>query len=164
MRTHYWENKEANFGKPLKNEVKGGAHVTLEIILKKDGKYVLLRRPKGIPRHRNPGYSRSYPNGFLYFCHDLIRYGESVEKCVRRIVRNQAGVGVKSLKIIYIESVVRGDNWAIIPHVIAEISALPKKSRDVSEVVVFGRNNVPEGLAWWSSKDLKEFLRGYNGR
>jgi len=50
---YIWKNKEANFGKPLKYQIKGGAHFTFEIILKWNGKYIALR------------------NVLLYFCHNL---------------------------------------------------------------------------------------------
>ena len=37
---YHWENKEANFGPPIKKQVPGGSHITLEIILKKGNKYI----------------------------------------------------------------------------------------------------------------------------
>ncbi|MBI2057943.1 MAG: hypothetical protein HYT63_03105 [Candidatus Yanofskybacteria bacterium] len=103
---YIWENKEANFGEPLKYQVKGGTHFTFEMILKWDGKYIALRR-QSIPGHEAPPHAEKYPNGLLYFCHNLIQYGESVEQCVKRIVKSQTGVNVKSYKVVDIESSVQ---------------------------------------------------------
>lgn len=92
-----WKNKEANYGPSLEGQVEGGTHVTFEIILKKDDKFIALRRPYGIPGHELPPHAKDHPKGLLYFCHNLIRYGESTEDCVSRIVRDQAGVEVKKM-------------------------------------------------------------------
>jgi len=157
-----WKNKEANFGAPISNQVKGGTHITFEIILKKDGKYIALRRPNGIPEHELPPNAKS--EGSLYFCHNLIRYGESMEDCVERIVKDQAGVSVKNIKVLYIDSEVqeKDDQWAINPTVIADIDDTPKVNNEVTEVIEFDKNNIPEDFAWWSSKELKEFLDDYD--
>ena len=165
MTHHYkWKNKEANFGQPLEEQVPGGMHLTFEIILKKDGKYIALRRPKGIPEHELPPQAKDHPNGLLYFCHNLIRYGESVEDCVERIVQAQAGVGIKSLRVAYIDSSVqdKDDSWAVIPHVIAEVKKIPEVNEKVTKVVVFTKDSIPSDFAWWSKEDLKEFLDEYD--
>ena len=160
---YIFKNKEANFGKPLKNQVKGGTHITCEIILKKDHKYIALRR-QNIPGHESPPHIKNYPNGLLFFCHNLIRYGESLEKCVKRIVKEQTGVNVKKTKVVYIDSNIQNKDkhWAITPHVITELEKIPKPGKygnEIKEVILFTKNNVPNDFAWWSKKDLKEFLR-----
>lgn len=159
-----WKNKEANFGPPIPKEVVGGTHITFEIILKKDKKFVALRRPNAIPEHELPPKAKDYPNGLLYFCHNLIRYGESVEECVKRIVKAQAGVGIKSYDIVDIESVVQAkDNqWSFIPYVVAELETLPEINKLVTEVVTFDVNNVPDEFAWWTKEELSEFLGALN--
>lgn len=104
MNSEYnWKNKEANFGPPIPKQVDGGTHITFEIILKKDGKYIALRRPNAIPGHELPPQTKNYSEALLYFCHNLIRYGELVEDCIGRIVREQAGVVVKSYRIVDID-------------------------------------------------------------
>ena len=163
---YVWENKEANFGKPLKYQVKGGTHFTFEIILKWDGKYIALRR-KSIPGHEAPPHAKKYPNGLLYFCHNLIRYGESVEQCVRRIVKSQTGVSVKSYKVVDIESSVqkKDDQWAIVPLVVAELNIKPKIGsfgNRIIEVVEFTKKNVPADFAWWSKSEVEHFLKRFN--
>lgn len=159
-----WQNKEANFGPPLENQVPGGMHLTFEIILKKDNKYVALRRPAGIPEHELPPSAKNYPNGLLYFCHDLIRYGESVEDCIRRIVKSQSGTDVDSFKVVYIDSLIqdKDNSWAFTPHVIATITDTPKTTSDITEVVIFGNEAIPKDFAWWEHNDLKEFLDEYD--
>ena len=139
-------------------------HLTFEIILKKDGKYIALRRPKGIPEHEWPPHAKEYPNGLLYFCHNLIRYGESIEDCVERIVQSQAGVGVKSCRFVYIDSSVqeKDKSWAVTPHVIAEVTELPKITKEVTEVVLFTTDSIPSDFAWWGKEDLREFLDEYD--
>ena len=163
---YIWKNKEANFGKPLKYGVSGGAHITFEVVLKWSGKYVALRR-HSIPGHEAPPHASKHPKGLLYFCHNLIRYGESVEQCVKRIVRSQVGVGVKSYKIVDIESSVqkKDNQWAIIPHVIAELSAEPKTGKfgnQISEVVTFSKNTVPNDFAWWPKGSVEHFLKEFD--
>ena len=155
---YQWKNKEANFGLPIENQVAGGTHITFEIILKIDDRYVGLRRPKGIPDHELP----QQPNGLLYFCHNLIRYGERVEACVKRIVKDQAGVDVVTFRVVDLDSEVKDNNWAITPHVIAEIDKVPETNNEVREVVVFSKDNAPEDLAWWSKEEIEEFLKEFD--
>ena len=160
---YIWKNKEANFGKPLKYQVRGGTHFTFEIILKWNGKYIALRR-KSIPGHEAPPHAKKYPHGLLYFCHNLIRYGESVEQCVKRIVKSQAGVYVKDYKITDIETEIqkKDNQWAITIYVIAELSQKPKVGlwgNKITEVVEFNKNNIPNDFAWWSKNDLSDFLK-----
>ena len=163
---YIWKNKEANFGKPLKYQVKGGTHITFEIFLKWNGKYIALRR-QSIPGHEAPLHTSKYPKELLYFCHNLIRYGESVEQCVKRVVKSQTGVNVKSYKVINIESSVqkKDDQWAIVPLVVAELSSKPKVGsfgNRISEVVEFTKKNVPTDFAWWSKNEVEHFLKRFD--
>ena len=160
---YYWKNKEANFGKPLKTQIKGGTHITFEIILKKGKKFIALRR-NSIPGHEAPPHIKIYPNGLLFFCHDLIRYGESMKDCVNRIVEKQTGVKVKNFKVIYIDSFIQDKDgqWAFTPHIITELNKIPKPGfygNEIKEIVLFDKNNIPNDFAWWSKKDLKNFLK-----
>jgi ADP-ribose pyrophosphatase YjhB (NUDIX family) len=159
-----WKNNEANFGPPLPNQVDSGTHITFEIILKKRNKYIALRRPKGIPEHELPPQAKSHPKGLLYFCHNLIRYGESVEDCVKRIVRDQAGVSVKDTKVVYIDSSVqeKDNQWSFNPTVIVELKETPAINELITEVIEFDKNTIPDDFAWWSKKELKEVLEDYD--
>mgnify|MGYP001562137562 FL=1 len=158
---YIYKNNEANFGKPLRKQIKGGMHITIEIILKKGNKFIALRRDS-IPGHEAPPKKRKC----LFFCHDLIRYGEDIEDAVKRIVKRQAGVSVEDCKVVYIDSSVQSkdDQWAITPHVIAELKAIPKtgfSGNKIYEVVLFNKKDVPKDFAWWPRKDLREFLEEF---
>ncbi len=166
---YYWEHKEANFGKPLKKEVDKGTHITFEILIKKGNAYFALRRPNGISKHVMTPREKAFQGGMLYFCHDLIRYEESIEKCVKRIVKTQANVIVKSYKVVYIESFLKKEDWglkheqfAIIPHVIAELRNTPKINKEITEVISFTKSSPPYEMAWWTKKELKEFLKEHD--
>ena len=137
-----WKNKEANFGPPVSKQKRGGTHITFEIILKKDNQFVALRRPNAIPGHELPPKAKDYPNGLLYFCHNLIRYGEPIESFIKRIVKEQAEVGIKSYKIIDISSEIqdKDDQWSFMPYVVAELENIPHTNKEVTEVVSFDKN------------------------
>ncbi|MEK6846872.1 MAG: hypothetical protein AABY16_01750 [Nanoarchaeota archaeon] len=161
-----WKNNEANFGPPIARQVNGGAHINFEIILRYNGKFVALRRPKAIPEHEMPPGAQKYPKGLLYFCHNLIRYGESVEVCVQRIVSSQCGADVLSYKIIDISSDFqeKDKQWAFMPYVLAEIKELPKKGNygnEITEIVVFNKRDIPQDFGWWTKEELKEFIEMY---
>ncbi len=163
---YHWENNEANFGPPITDQVEGGTHITFEIVLRLDGEFVALRRPDGIPGHHEPPEAEEHPDGLLYFCHNLIRYGESLEECVSRIVRSQAGVAVDAVDVVDLESVVHEnqDNWGIIPHVIVDLSELPEAGlhgNQVTEIVTFTPEDVPDDFAWWPPEQLQEFLQAH---
>ena len=158
-----WKNKEANFGPPEPKQISGGTHITFEIILKKEDKFIALRRPNAIPEHELPPQAESYPRGLLYFCHGLIRYGESVGEFVKRIVKEQTEVTVKSYKIIDISSELqeKDNQWAFMPYVIVELETMPKTNKLVTEVVSFDKNTIPEDFGWWTKQELKEFFEEY---
>lgn len=167
MYKYHWKNNEANFGPPLEEQVSGGTHITFEIILKKDNQYIALRRPKGIPEHELPSQVGKHPQGLLYFCHNLIRYGESIEQCVKRVVKEQAGVEIKSVRVIEIESVVqeKDHQWAFTPYIIVELANKPKTGiygNEITEVVEFTKENIPEDFAWWTREELKRVLEKFD--
>ena len=158
-----WSKNEANFGSPIPKQVSGGMHITFEIILEYEKSFVALRRPSAIPEHEIPQKAAYYPNGLLYFCHGLIRYGESTEECVKRIVKEQANVEIINYKIIDIWSEIqdKDDQWSFTPGIIAEIESLPKikDGKDsITEIIKFNKNSIPEDFGWWDRKELREFL------
>ena len=159
-----WKNKEANFGSPIPKQVSGGTHITFEIILKKNNHFVALRRPNAIPGHELPPQAKKYPNGLLYFCHNLIRYGESIETFIKRTVKEQAGVGVKNYRILDISSEVqdKDDQWSFMPYVIVELADIPQTSQEVTEVILFDKNSIPNDFGWWTKDELKESFKEYD--
>ncbi|HLD12855.1 MAG TPA: hypothetical protein VJB87_04655 [Candidatus Nanoarchaeia archaeon] len=154
---YHYSHHEANFGLPLKKQVKGGMHVVLEIVLQHKDSFIALRRP-GIPGHE------PLPEA-LFFCHDLPQYGESLDIAAKRIVVAQCGSKVKSTKVVTAESFLdkKEGQWVIILYIVAQVEQLPKPGvfgNKVSAVKVFGAGSVPDGFAWWSRKDVKDFLVG----
>lgn len=164
---YLWKHNEANFGRPLRRQVRGGTHITFELILKWGGKYIALRRPQGIPGHELPPQASRYPRGLLYFCHNLVRYGESVEQCIKRTVRTQIGVGVAAFRIvdIYSEVQAKDGQWAFMPHAIVELERKPRPGtygNAVTEVVEFTRRSIPSDFGWWSKGELQLFLKKFS--
>ncbi len=167
----HWKNKEANFGTPAEKEIDGGMHFTIEILLARGKKFLMVRRPRGYPGHQLPPKADKYPNGCLYFCHDLPRYGETLEQAVKRIVRSQTGSKVKSIKVLdltmetYPDTLHEGNRqWAITLYVKAEVSK-PKITKDVNEIVAFDSRSIPKDMGWWEPNELRDFLKaGYSAR
>ena len=165
---YIWKNNEANFGPPLEKEVDGGTHITFEIILKKGDQYIALRR-QSIPDHESPPNIEKHPRGLLFFCHNLIRYGESIEQCVKRTVKEQTGVNVLTYKVIDIETTLMEESggkkikqWSFTPYFLAELEELPKPGNygnEVTEVVAFDEDNIPEDFGWWTKEELYKFLK-----
>ena len=158
-----WKNKEANFGPPIPSQVDGGTHITFEIILKKDAQFVALRRPRAIPEHELPPKAENYPDGLLYFCHNLIRYGENIESFLQRTVNEQTGTEISDYKILDIESELQSkDNqWSFMPYVVVDLVAIPQISNEITEVVLFDKNSIPDDWGWWTKEDLQEFFNTY---
>lgn len=138
-------------------QVRGGTHITLEIILKKGTRYVALLRPQGVP-----GHAIWSPKKRLYFCHDLLRVGEPISNAVRRIVKAQAGVGVKSIRVLDIETAVHNKHHAVIPIIVAVVRQMPRPGRygnKVAKVVAFTKGRIPSGFDWWTKKELRAALK-----
>ena len=162
-----WQNNEANFGPPLEKEVDGGTHITFDILLKKEDKYFALRR-ECIPGHEVPPGSEEHPQGLLFVCHNLIRYGESVEQCVKRIVKTQSGVNVLSYQVVDLRTVLMEESggkqieqWAIIPFIIVEVDKTPEPGNygnEVKEVVAFTKDKIPIDFAFGKHELIKRIL------
>ena len=170
MPIYTWSNLEAGFGKPVGASVNGGAFITSEILIRKDNKYFALRRPNGIPGHVLTDAEKADSDKRLYFCHDFVKYGETKEDFVRRIVKEQAGVNVLSFKLVDTDFELRTlkennktvEQYVILPYIIADIDSSPKKSNLISEVVSFTKDNPPKDLSWWSKEELISFLEEYH--
>ena len=157
---HYWKNKEANFSAPVVKEVRGGAHVSFEILPSFEGKYLLVRRPHGVPGHVLPPEASLSSQGLLYLCYDLIRRAESTEQCIARIIKDQIQVGIRSYRTANFYSFVHSenDNWALIPCFVVELDSMPATSELITEVVQFGKHNIPGDIAWWTAEHLKSLM------
>ena len=70
---------------------------------------------------------------------------------------------MKDYKIIDIESDVQNkDNqWSFTPYVIAELADIPRTNQEVTEVILFDKNSIPDDFGWWTKEELKEFFEEY---
>lgn len=147
-------DNEANFGKPIVAQVSGGAHITFEMIAIRDGTFYMTRWPKGLPRHDDP------PNT-LRFPHGLIRFGESLTQCAKRLVRDQLGMRVNSVEIAYWDSYVDDlDHWHIEPGCIVQVDGKPHVPTDASEIVAFDVSHIPK-MTFWSRNDFLAVVRDH---
>lgn len=164
---YIWKKGEANFGPPVETEVSGGTHISAECILKFEGKYIALRRPEAIPEHEIPQKAMDAGKAHLYFVHGLPRWGETMDEYVRRVVKEQAGIGVKSFRVadLLMEVYPDTNQWAWTPELIVEINQLPvvgNYGNEVTEVVTFGKNNVPGDFGWWNKQEIEDFLNKHD--
>lgn len=160
---YIWKKKEANFGEPLESEVSGGTHISGESILKFEGKYIALRRPEAIPEHEIPEKALKSGKPHLYNVHGLPRWGESTEDYLKRVVRDQAGVGIKEYRVVDFVMGVYEDSkqWFIEPDFIVEVDSLPTPGvygNEVVEVITYEKDSIPEDFGWWDTDKLREFL------
>lgn len=164
---YIWKNREANFGSPVEMEVPGGTHVSAECILKFHGKYIALRRPEAIPEHEIPEKALKTGKPCLYDVHGLPRWGETTEEYVKRVVKDQAGAGVKSFRVVDLTMGVypNTQQWYIEPTLFVEVDQLPVPGvygNKVIEVVTFDTQSVPDDFGWWDKEQIKEFLEKYD--
>ena len=147
-------NNEANFGRPITTQVVGGTHITFELVPKRGTTFFATRWPKGLPGHEDP------PD-VLRFPHGLIQFGETVEHCAQRLVREQLGMKVKSVKVIEIESYVDDQNhWHIEPGCVVEVSGKARVPREASEIVSFGVDHIPD-LTFWTKDELRDVIEEF---
>ncbi len=165
--SYRWSKKEANFGVPIELEITGGTHIAAECILKFNGKYIALRRPEAIPEHEIPEKAQKSKRPCLYDVHGLPRWGETTEQFVRRVVKDQTGVEVKSFKVADLAMGIyaRTQQWYVEPTFFVEVDKLPAPGiygNEVVEVVTFDKNDVPGDFGWWSKEQIQEFLNKHD--
>jgi len=147
---------EANFGKPIATQISGGTHITFEFITKKGSKFYMTRWPNGLPRHDDP------PNA-LRFPHGLICFGESLEQCAERLVREQLGMKAVRVRVAYWDSYVdKLNHWHIEPGCIVDVAGKPRVPKEASKVISFDLDHLPE-MTFWPRKDFLEFVREHLG-
>lgn len=156
-----WHRKEANFGAVIESEVLGGTHFTIENILMFEGRFVALRRPGAVPRHEIP---TRVGKPLLYFVHDLPIWGESLKLYIERIVREQAGVGIKSFRVIDLTMKLyeADQQWALTPFVVVELDKLPipgTYGNEVTEVVTFTKSTIPDNFGWYTKAELETLTK-----
>lgn len=161
---YHWLHKEANFGPPIEDEVKGGTHISIENFLMFDGKFVALRRPEANPQHEIPAKAQKAGKALLYFVHNLPIWGETLDEYIHRLVMESAGVKVKDYKVVDLNMELYEDTqqWAWTPYTLVELESLPKPGvygNEITEVVTFDIDTIPDEFGWWEKDELRECLR-----
>ncbi len=162
-----WKNNEANFGPTISDEVSDGTHFAAECFLKFNGQYIAFRRPKAIPEHEIPEKARESRKPCLYNVHGLPRWGETTKQFIERIIKDQTGVNVKSFKVVDLTMDVyeKTKQWFIEPTLFVEVDCLPISGvygNEITEIVVYDKDNVPNDFGWWSKENIERFLKEYD--
>lgn len=142
---------EANFGRPIRDEIVGGAHIAPEIITRRGSRFYAVHWFHGLPRHDRLNAIR--------FPHGLMLFGESVLDVSMRLVREQLGMKVESARVLTMESYVDKErHWHIEPEILAEAAGMPKKPANDSRVVSFALRDTP-GMAFWKRTEFIKFMK-----
>jgi len=139
---------KAFFGAPVGELVKGGAHLANEVLMKRGDRVLLLRRPKGL-------FGANQNQWF--FAHGEFLYGETLEECSKRLVKEQAGVEATDLRTVHSWIFMGSDHWSVILVSLAEIQGEPRPDSEVSEWRFFGLNDLPD-MAYWKPDELRRIL------
>jgi len=132
---------EANFGPPILREVVGGVHIAPECITVEDGDFVMAEWPDGLPRH-DAGRVVRFPHG-------LILYGETVEDCAARLIRDQLGMAVTKVEVLKIYSYMDDSpHWHIEPLLRVAVTGTPAPPAGVSRIIRHRERTLPEGGVW----------------
>ena len=161
---YQWSQKEANFGPPVRGEVKGGTHISIENFLMFEGKFVALQRPEANPQHEIPAKAQKADKALLCFVHNLPIWGESLNEYVKRVIMENAGVKVKDYRVVDLNMELYEDTqqWAWTPYTLVELESLPKPGvfgNKIIEVVTFDIDTIPDEFGWWERDELEECLR-----
>ena len=123
-------------------------HVISAVVAVKDG-HVLLQ--KGAYRALEKWWSVPEDN---------LKFGEDPEEAARRVLKEQANVGVKNLQLLYVQSSVykevHWDLWFIYK---AEVKGEPSPSPGKWEVKYFPINKLPEDLHPSDKPDIEKYAK-----
>ena len=141
---------EANFPPPIQEEVVGGVHIAPECITRAGDRFIMIEWPNGLPRHET--------NRTVRFPHGLMRFGEAMEQCAQRLVKEQLGMKVKSVRVLYIDSYLdKMNHWHIEPGLLVEVGGDPKLPKEAGGVIYFRGYKLPKGSVW-TIKEFKEVV------
>lgn len=122
-----------------------------EVIMKRGDKLLLLRRPKGLfDANQNQ----------WFFAHGEFLYGETLEECARRLVKEQAGLHARGARTVHSWISVDSDHWFIILVSLVEVSGEPAPDAGVVECKFFNLTDLPD-MAYWKPGELTEVLRPF---
>lgn len=89
-----------------------------------------------------------------------LQFGEDPEECAKRILRDQAQVKVKSLKLLYVQSsVYKNVHWDLWFVYKASVEGDPSPGTGNWEVKYFPINKLPENLHPSDKPDIEKFAK-----
>lgn len=139
---------EANFAPPISREVRGGTHISAEVI-PFDGQFLYAKYwPNGLARHDDGPTMR--------FVHGHVIFGETMLDCAKRLLSEQFNLTANNCKVIDIESYVdESDHWHIEPIILASINE--PNAPILDKLIRFEINEIPD-LTFWKASELKILL------
>lgn len=91
---------------------------------------------------------------------DNLRFGEDPEECARRVLKEQAHVKVKSLRLLYVQSSVYKDvHWDLWFIYTAEVEGEPSQGEGNWEVKYFPIDKLPEDVHPQDKPDIEKFAK-----
>lgn len=148
------QDNEANFGPPIRDELVGGAHITFECLTRQGEQFFMTRWPNGLPRHDDR-------SNVLRFPHGLIKFGETLEQCATRLVKQQLGMKATAVRVVDIDSYVDdADHWHIEPLCIVDVTGRPCVPEQAGEIISFTLKRLPR-MTYWSHRDFLAVVREY---
>jgi len=119
---------------------------TVDIIIEMEGGIVFVKR-------KNPPKKWALPGGF-------VDYGESLEAAARREAKEETGLKVRLVEQFHSYSDPKRDKRQhnISTVFIAKASGKPKGADDAAEAVIFGKDEIPNDLAFDHSRILKDYF------
>lgn len=144
-------NNEANFGPPISDEVVGGTHIAVELVTKNGDTFYATEWPQGLPRHDGGKRTIRFPHGLMIF-------GETIQDCARRLVSEQLGMEVRSVKVNDTETYVdEANHWHIEPICVVEIDGTARPPQEASRVISFTLEDPPD-LSFWDIDELAQMM------
>jgi 8-oxo-dGTP diphosphatase len=89
---------------------------------------------------------------------DNLKFGEDPEECARRVLKEQAKVEVKNLRLLYVQNSVYKDvHWDIWFIYAAEVEGEPSPGKGNWEVKYFPIDKLPENIHPQDKPDIEKF-------
>jgi len=91
---------------------------------------------------------------------DNLKFGEDPEECARRVLREQAHVEVKNLRLLYVQSSIYKDvHWDLWFMYAAEVKGEPSPGKGNWEVKYFAIGKLPEDVHPQDRPDIEKFAK-----
>ena len=91
---------------------------------------------------------------------DNLKFGEDPEECARRVLREQANVEVKSLRLLYVQSsVYKNVHWDLWFVYAATVEGDPSPGKGNWEVKYFSIDKLPENVHPLDKPDIEKYAK-----